>query len=109
MASPEVRNLIIGIYGRIAHNLVMYRITDRDDYRQVFLAQCATILVKSDLPDDVIGEIIDRAMEQANKEYDMYLNGVGISSFGGSEVTADSLIGFHCEMLAEHCNKKERI
>ncbi|AMM44964.1 hypothetical protein SP15_166 [Bacillus phage SP-15] len=101
MSSPEVRNLIVGIYGRIAHNLVMYRITDRHDYLNEFLSHAAKILVQSNLPDEIIGEIINKAMEQSDLEYKMYLEGVAIRSFGGSEVTAESLIGFHCERLLE--------
>lgn len=103
----KINSMIIGIYSRMSHNLVMHRITNNNNYLNIFLAQSAKVLVESGLPDDIIGRIINRSMEQADHEYKMYQNTNEILSYGGSQVTAEALIGHHCDLLQDLLNEKE--
>lgn len=98
--SVRVKNLLIGIKGRIAHNLTMYKVTNQEEYNETFLQQCAGILVTYDLPDEVRTDIIHSAMEASRSELESFRSFADLHSFGGSQVTADALIGFHCEELS---------
>lgn len=76
---------------------------------QVFLLQCADILVKYKLPEDIQREIINGAMAQSATEVELALGHCRTSgsvfdyvkSSGGSEITPEALIGFHCKTLSE--------
>jgi hypothetical protein len=102
----ESKNLSIGIYSRISHNLVMYRITGKDDYYDKFLCECAAVLVTYDLPNEVRKDILSKAMDAYEEELSYVNSGGSVQSYGGSSVTVDALIGYHCELLADVLKKE---
>lgn len=99
--TPDQKNIAIGIYSRIAHNLVMYQLTDRQEYGNMFFNQCAQVLVQYNVPDNVAKYIINNAMAAAKQELEHATSVMQVKSYGGTEVTPDALIGAFCEMLAD--------
>lgn len=97
----QERNLLIGIYSRISHNLTVYKITGQEESYQKFLIEAAHVLVIYDLPDETRKYIIDKAMQQHRLELEHFERTGLIESFGGSAIKADVLLGFLCEELCD--------